>query len=136
MMIDYETFRNTPNALSNVLGTSTECERLKVENNKLHRYLEILKENGIEIVDAVAGGYEIYDERQRTLDRAEIENTKLRELVQGIIWCNNKPWNNSVCDDCPISGTDLMRCNNLIKKLRIGENKLNSVQFQTTFTKS
>lgn len=52
------------------------------ELKDLRRKREILKAHGVEIVDAVAGGYEVYNEAQRTIDRLKGENEKLRELVK------------------------------------------------------
>lgn len=42
---------------------------LKSERDALQRKLEILKEHGVEIVDAVAGGYEVYNEAIRERDK-------------------------------------------------------------------
>lgn len=41
----------------------------KSENAKLRRKLEILRDHGIEIVDAVAGGFEIYSKDHELADR-------------------------------------------------------------------
>ena len=57
-------------------------ERLQAENAKLKRKLEILKDYGIEIVDAVAGGFEIYNEEHARADRLQAENVKMHELLQ------------------------------------------------------
>lgn len=44
-----------------IVELEDECERLR-------RKLEILKDHGYEIVDAVAGGYEIYSNDRREID--------------------------------------------------------------------
>ena len=51
------------------------------ENAKLKRKLEILKAHGIEIVDAVAGGFEIYNKEHARADRLQVENANLREML-------------------------------------------------------
>ena len=56
----------------------TRYAELQAENEKLRKKINALKAHGIEIVDAVAGGYEIYDIRQREFDRIEVENAELR----------------------------------------------------------
>ena len=55
--------------------------RLEDEIDKQKFKFEVLKAHGIKIVDAVGGGHEIYDTRQREVDRLEYENAKLRELA-------------------------------------------------------
>lgn len=64
----------------------TELEGLyaekKAENAELKRKLGILGEYGIEVVDAVAGGFEIYSEDHRLADALKAENDKLRELAK------------------------------------------------------
>lgn len=49
----------------------------------------------------------------------EAENAKLRELVRGLRWCHDKPWNNGACDQCPISGRAVGRCDRLVRELGI-----------------
>lgn len=60
---------------------ATEIAALCAENAELSRKLEILKEHGIEIVDAVAGGFEIYSEDYARASELKAENAKLRELA-------------------------------------------------------
>lgn len=60
---------------------ATEIAALCAENAELSRKLEILKEHGIEIVDAVAGGFEIYSEDYARASKLKAENAKLRELA-------------------------------------------------------
>ena len=57
-------------------------DELRTENERLKRKLEILKAHGVEIVDAIAGGFEIYDEEHRRADALEGENARYRELVE------------------------------------------------------
>ena len=64
------------------------------ENRELKRKLAILKEHGIEIVDATAGGFEVYDEEHKRADALEGENKKLRDLVQMMYACKGE------CDEC------------------------------------
>jgi hypothetical protein len=52
------------------------------ENAKLKRRLEILKAHGIEIVDTVAGGFEIYNKEHARADRLQDENAKLRKFAK------------------------------------------------------
>lgn len=49
----------------------------------------------------------------------ESENAKLRELVRGLRWCHDKPWNEGACDQCPISGRAVGRCDRLVRELGI-----------------
>lgn len=51
--------------------------KLKEENDKLRWKLEVLKAHGIEIVDAVAGGYEIYSDDHKEAERLTTENARL-----------------------------------------------------------
>lgn len=74
----------------------------KAEKQKIK--LEVLKAHGIEIVDAVGGGHEIYNTRQREVDRLEYENAKLRELVLEI-------WRS-----CPVSEDDCVKCQHRIEE--------------------
>ena len=55
-----------------------ENTQLMEENAKLRRHLEILRDHGIEIVDAVAGGFEIYSKDHALVDQ-------LRELVRDMM---------------------------------------------------
>ena len=57
---------------------------LEEEIDKQKFKFEVLKAHGIEIVDAVGGGHEIYDTRKREVDRLKYENAKLRELVADV----------------------------------------------------
>ena len=58
------------------------ASELEAENAKLKRRLEILKGHGIEIVDAVAGGFEIYNKEHARADRLQDENAKLRKFAK------------------------------------------------------
>lgn len=61
-----------------IVALEDEAEKQKIKS-------EVLKAHGIEIVDAVGGGHEIYDTRQREVDRLEYENAKLRELLKNAL---------------------------------------------------
>ena len=60
---------------------------LEEEIDKQKFKFEVLKAHGIEIVDAVGGGHEIYDTRKREVNRLEYENDKLRESVRNLLTC-------------------------------------------------
>jgi len=60
---------------------------LEEEIDKQKFKFEVLKAHGIEIVDAVGGGHEIYDTRTREVDRLEYENDKLRQLIRDYDKC-------------------------------------------------
>lgn len=65
------------------------------ELKDLRRKREILKAHGVEIVDAVAGGYEVYNELQRTVYKVKGENERLKELcveMWAVIFKNNTWW--------------------------------------------
>lgn len=53
-------------------------DELRAENAKLRRRLEILRDHGIEIVDAAAGGFEIYSKDHALVDQ-------LRELARDMM---------------------------------------------------
>ncbi|MBR2125808.1 MAG: hypothetical protein IJ943_03640 [Akkermansia sp.] len=55
----------------------------------------------------------------RTVDRLSCENAKLRELVRGLHWCNDKQWNKGACDDCPIRGSAIGRCERAMRECGI-----------------
>ena len=71
--------------------------RAVAENDKLRKKINALKAHGIEIADAVAGGYEIYDTSQREVDRLEVENGKLREALCSAWKCAHAGIS---CSDC------------------------------------
>ena len=52
-----------------ILAAKAETKGVEAENAKLRRYLEILRDHGIEIVDAVAGGFEIYSKDHELADK-------------------------------------------------------------------
>jgi len=59
------------------------------------------------------------DEVLELFDPVEAENRKLRELVRGLYWCNDKEWNKGACDDCPIRGRATGRCERVMRELGI-----------------
>lgn len=71
-------------AYGNWKDAHKRASELEAENAKLKRRLEILKGHGIEIVDAVAGGFEIYNKEHARVDRLQAENEKLRELIRTV----------------------------------------------------
>ena len=75
LRVDWESERDYANQMEAIAG------RLQAENAKLKRRLEILKSHGIEIADAVAGGFEIYNKEHARADRLEAENEKLRDIA-------------------------------------------------------
>ena len=68
----------SPSIVDDVEDLADEYDALTVENAKLRRHLEILRDHGIEIVDAVAGGFEIYSKDHALVDQ-------LRELVRDMM---------------------------------------------------
>ena len=56
------------------------CKELEAERDELQRKLEILKAHGVEIVDAVAGGFEVYNEAIRERDKWKTK-CKTREFA-------------------------------------------------------
>lgn len=66
---------------------------IEAENAKLRRKLEVLKAHGIEIVDAVAGGNEIYSKEHARVESLEVENAKLRDFILMLM-------NDEVCPRC------------------------------------
>ena len=95
---------------------------LQAENAKLRKKINALKAHGIEIADAVAGGYEIYDIQQREVDRLEVENDKLRKLASILCFCMQI---HKQCDDCKLNGAKgeiahdpLLACDGLHEMLR------------------
>ena len=72
-------------------------DALQAENERLRKKINALKAHGIEIADAVAGGYEIYDTNQREVDRLEVENGKLREALRAAWKCAHAGIS---CSDC------------------------------------
>lgn len=64
------------------MGLGELCDQLKTENKRLKRKLEILKAHGVEIVDAVSGGFEVYSEDYKRADALKGENARYRELVE------------------------------------------------------
>ena len=67
------------------------------ELKDLRRKREILKAHGVEIVDAVAGGYEVYNEAQRTIDRLKGEDERLREIAWEMLGVINSSECSRVC---------------------------------------
>ena len=65
-------------------GMRDIVDEMEAENERLKRKLEILKAHGVEIVDAVADGFEVYSEDYRRADALKGENKKLRELVRDL----------------------------------------------------
>lgn len=92
---DLETQREV--ATDNTRRNMREYKRVRDENEKLRKKINALKAHGIEIVDAVAGGYEIYDTSQREVDRLEVENDKLREALRAAWKCAHAGIS---CSDC------------------------------------
>ncbi len=79
------------------------ASELEAENARLKRRLEILNDHGIEIADAVAGGFEIYDKEHARADRLQAENSKLRELVHRYVEYTSQ----DCCEGCVFKS----RCN-------------------------
>ena len=83
--------------------------KLEDENARLKSKLEVLKAHGIEIADAIGGGHEIYNTRQREFDRLEHENERLREFAtdlyrhwsmekgRGCLGCRYEPQCDALC---------------------------------------
>ena len=61
----------------------------------------------------------IYDRCLSRVGQLEAENAKLRELVRGLYWCNDKEWNEGACDDCPIRGRAAVRCKRVMRELGV-----------------
>ena len=64
-----------------------DCETLKAENERLKRKLEILKAHGVEIVDAVADGFEIYNDEHARANTLAHKSNKLKKLVREMWAC-------------------------------------------------
>jgi hypothetical protein len=68
-------------AMTDVQMAYIDAERkvmeLEKENENLRGKLQALRAHGIEVVDAVAGGVEIYSEEHDELDRLRAENEEL-----------------------------------------------------------
>lgn len=73
-------------AMTDVEMAYIDAERkvveLEKENDNLRGKLQALRAHGIEVVDAVAGGVEIYNEEHAELDRLKTENEKLRDELK------------------------------------------------------
>lgn len=73
-------------ALTDVQMAYIDAERkvteLEKENEKLRGKLQAMRAHGIEVVDAVAGGVEIYSEEHAELDRLKAENEELRDELK------------------------------------------------------
>lgn len=58
-------------------------------------------------------------EASDTICKLRGENARLRELVRGLYWCNGKEWNKGACDDCPIRGRAVGRCERIMRELGV-----------------
>lgn len=74
---------------------------LEHDNDEMRKKLNALKAHDIEIVDGVAGGYEIYDARTKEVDRLLYENANLRDLATLLKTCNHYAM---LCEHCPFQG--------------------------------
>lgn len=64
------------------IDTERMLHELEKENENLRWRQQALRAHGIEVVDAVAGGVEIYSEEHAELDKLKAENAKLRDELK------------------------------------------------------
>ena len=92
---------------------------LKKENENLRWKQQALRAHGIEVVDAVAGGVEIYSEEHAELDKLKAENKELRktclDLYSHLLEFGCMP-NTHKADFCPeLRELHLLTCSNCDK---------------------
>ena len=99
-------------------GYLMEIAELRKENAKLReRIHELEMERDSLLMNSSPTANEMRRVRAAwKKDRAE--NAKLRELVHGMRWCQQVE-NRGACDDCPIGGSGISRCDRMTRELGI-----------------
>lgn len=119
-----ETRRYIPEIPTYTMKLEKKIVQLTDDIEKQKLKFGILKAHGIEIVDAVGGGYEIYDTKQREIDRLEFENSRLRRFAKKCVTIENChfeycPFEKSCMSDSKIIGDDDCTLYNIMRELGI-----------------
>ena len=97
-----DTIKSLSDNLSGMVDCRERARELEKENENLRGKLQALRAHGIEVVDAVAGGVEIYNEKHAELDRLKAENAKLHDLIEALLQCAGEIKRDKGCDACPM----------------------------------